>query len=549
MYVFLGSEVQAPATDPRVKKPAGTGKMRWMILVISKGMSPVHSLRFLLLLAGVERNPGPTRCESCRKPVQASHVACSHNTCAKVSHLQFKCSGLKGSDPRVTWLCSEHRHDPTHPPPTAPLCTLPPLKCNRCNKPVKDSHFKCAEAPCSNVCHKQASCSCLSREKQLTGRWICREHNPECSGESEPTTNTTRLEPSNKKCPMCESNLKQNPVVCTQCQCGYHQKCSKLNRYSVAKTKDAWKCPRCENPACSDDSNGTAAPPEPTARTKLPCLKCKKPVRPNHVTCITCKKVCHQGKRCSGLSTRGAREAAVKGNFWQCHICVKKSNQPDEPPKSQDDIHEKSEPKTTMESKPIRILQWNAEGINTKMEELRVFLQDYKIDIAMIQESKLTSPKASPAIKGFALVRGDRKNAEHPGGGLLTYIREDLAFKANGHSQRGVVELLSVSIQQAKKKWLTLNNIYIPRGDIDLSWIPIKGNTITAGDFNGHCGLWDDEQPSDSRGDYIVDWMLENDLSCMNDGSPTRINRGTAGLSTPDISFVNQEISQRSRGM
>jgi len=49
---------------------------------------------------------------------------------------------------------------------------------------------------------------------------------------------------------------------------------------------------------------------------------------------------------------------------------------------------------------------------------LRIFLDKYKIDIALIQESKLTEGKASPRIKGYATVRGDRRGAKFPGGGL-----------------------------------------------------------------------------------------------------------------------------------
>ena len=43
--------------------------------------------------------------------------------------------------------------------------------------------------------------------------------------------------------------------------------------------------------------------------------------------------------------------------------------------------------------RPLRILQWNAEGLNPKIDELKVFLDKYKIDVALVQESKLTKKK------------------------------------------------------------------------------------------------------------------------------------------------------------
>ena len=88
-------------------------------------------------------------------------------------------------------------------------------------------------------------------------------------------------------------------------------------------------------------------------------------------------------------------------------------------------------------------------------------------------------------------------------------IKENIVFKENGHCQRGDVELLSVSVHQSGKKWLSVNNIYIPpRGEMDLSWIPVETNCIFAGDFNGHSKVWDDIQPHDARGDSLVPGCL-----------------------------------------
>ena len=98
-----------------------------------------------------------------------------------------------------------------------------------------------------------------------------------------------------------------------------------------------------------------------------------------------------------------------------------------------------------------------------------------------------------------------------------------------------------------RKKWLTINNIYIPNGVMDLSWIPVKDDTIFAGDFNGHSQIWDEYQPSDARGETIIDWVLDNDLTCLNDGSHTRVNRGTGGLSTPDITFTTPGLNTKTK--
>ena len=48
--------------------------------------------------------------------------------------------------------------------------------------------------------------------------------------------------------------------------------------------------------------------------------------------------------------------------------------------------------------------------------------------------------------------------------------------------------------------------------------------------------MWDPIQPQDHRGDEILDWILDNDLYILNDGSATRTSRFTGNDSTPDIS-------------
>ena len=52
--------------------------------------------------------------------------------------------------------------------------------------------------------------------------------------------------------------------------------------------------------------------------------------------------------------------------------------------------------------------------------------------------------------------------------------------------------------------------------------------------------LWDDHVKEDARGEEILTWSLENSLSVLNDGSPTRFEPATQNPSTPDITMVDQ---------
>ena len=68
--------------------------------------------------------------------------------------------------------------------------------------------------------------------------------------------------------------------------------------------------------------------------------------------------------------------------------------------------------------------------------------------------------------------------------------------------------------------------------------LPSGVDCFYGGDVNAHSRLWDLHQPQDSRGDRIEEWKADNDLVCANDGTPTRINRGTTGESSPDTFLV-----------
>ena len=73
----------------------------------------------------------------------------------------------------------------------------------------------------------------------------------------------------------------------------------------------------------------------------------------------------------------------------------------------------------------IRILQWNADGVNTKTTELAARLQELDIDIGLVHEYKLAKKNQTPRIPGYSCIRNGRADGRN-GGGLLSYIKQDL---------------------------------------------------------------------------------------------------------------------------
>ncbi len=83
------------------------------------------------------------------------------------------------------------------------------------------------------------------------------------------------------------------------------------------------------------------------------------------------------------------------------------------------------------------------------------------------------------------------------------------------------------------------------RGQDVLALAPTEsGNLFLAGgDLNAHSPLWDEHQQADQRGELVDDWLLSQNARILNDGTATCVNRGTGGLSKPDITTVSNAWS------
>ena len=57
--------------------------------------------------------------------------------------------------------------------------------------------------------------------------------------------------------------------------------------------------------------------------------------------------------------------------------------------------------------------------------------------------------------------------------------------------------------------------------------------------------MWDFSQPQGQLGDEILDWILDNDLHILNDGSATRTSQITGNDSTPNISLCGSNWSAK----
>jgi ribonuclease HI len=64
------------------------------------------------------------------------------------------------------------------------------------------------------------------------------------------------------------------------------------------------------------------------------------------------------------------------------------------------------------------------------------------------------------------------------------------------------------------------------------------------GDINGHHEWWDSDVTEDARGVAVTEWMESNRMVVLNDGSRTRVHKGTGRASAPDVSMCHESTHE-----
>lgn len=168
----------------------------------------------------------------------------------------------------------------------------------------------------------------------------------------------------------------------------------------------------------------------------------------------------------------------------------------------------------------------------------------------MIQESQLTTNQKTPTIRGYTPIRVDRKGKA--GGGLISFLKNSLIYEKVQDRCLDATETSTFSVKLTRNKWVKLTNVYCPPATslafanqnlrLATEIIPSGSNSIIAGDFNAHSFVWDHTTTNqDERGNNILDWMIDEGLTILNDGSPTRVNKSNGTKSTPDVTLAGEK--------
>ena len=441
--------------------------------------------------------------------------------------------------------------------------TPPPTKCasTDCGTTIRTTYPHVLCGGCSG--HFHLTCTKLTRAKRNKaannpGTWLC----PTCTNPSQQPTTSVSAQlpkpprtPSGTKCTGCRSTIKTTDyhIRCGECQGAFHKCCTRLQSRTAendaVSNVGSWTCHGCKSDSPPHQHQGNPRQSVPKTAPATKCSNCPVPIKitNRYVPCRSCDRTYHL--KCIGTKSRVEQNAAADTpGSWTCQHCLYVP--PTEVINSTEDTAATSERVKGSTKDNILIMQWNCDSLLKKVKELKDRLHERSVDICLIQETKLSSNMSSPRIDGYTAIRLDRK-VNISGGGLIAYIKETLIPDVKLEAFKLATEVCSFRLYCGPKKWLDITNVYCPPYNslgqtINFSpdIIPTSDLCIVVGDFNAHTQLWDTKQPSDDRGEQIVDWIIDNDLTVLNDAStPTRLNKITTGLSSPDIALAWKEIS------
>ena len=199
----------------------------------------------------------------------------------------------------------------------------------------------------------------------------------------------------------------------------------------------------------------------------------------------------------------------------------------------------------------LRLMQWNANGISGKITELMTFLHSNNVNIAAIQETKLTNKSKPRKTPGWAAVRLQRH--KNKGGGLLMLIKETIPFVDNTaallQSADPNLEQQGISIAMPNRQKLQTHNIHIPPRNSciaghNASIAHLLSNneiSLIVEDINAHHSRWDTNTFEDERGEKLPDEIDASDYTILSEHEATRLPTNSRSTS-PDISLASNEI-------
>ena len=182
------------------------------------------------------------------------------------------------------------------------------------------------------------------------------------------------------------------------------------------------------------------------------------------------------------------------------------------------------------------IIQWNCRGLRSIFLNFRLLCDNYNPIVCCIQETMLT--KEDVIIRGCNCINLTSRDigGRACGAGVSVLVRDGIPYSEC--TLNTTLQAKAVTISTSKT--ITVCSLYLPPSEnlnivlltrlIDQPPTPF----VICGDFNCHSMTWGCDK-NNSRGDRIDEFITENNICLLNDGSYTYLHPTTVTWLLPSV--------------
>jgi hypothetical protein len=184
----------------------------------------------------------------------------------------------------------------------------------------------------------------------------------------------------------------------------------------------------------------------------------------------------------------------------------------------------------------IKIAYWNANAISNKKQELEYFIQKYKIDAVLVQETHL-KPHRKLNLPNHQIYRNDRENQK--GGGTAIIINQLTKHHLLPTPTTKALEVTGLSVETDRGELHLYSLYYPPKKEFhqtDFDFIKNENkDTIAAGDLNARNKHWNSKRNC-PRGKTLHHFITSNNMEAIGPEDPT--HHYEEGSDVIDIAIV-----------
>lgn len=189
------------------------------------------------------------------------------------------------------------------------------------------------------------------------------------------------------------------------------------------------------------------------------------------------------------------------------------------------------------------MIYWNADGLGRKQSELQSLLNELRIDVVALCETRLTS-RIALNISGYTCYRQD-KHRNGKGQGVALLVKTDLPHLLLSTPPTKNLEAIGVKLTTVDSA-IEIYSVYqspspkIPLLTSDLDILLKTGiKVLIMGDINARHELWS-RGSNNTRGNLLFNHMMARDYTIYAPSSPSLVHyRHDLQPSTPDLVLAN----------